>query len=240
VTEVYLVVRKAADFNPTYNRHINLQSMMNATRTQTLGEEIANALSHGIACAISILALVLLIRSGQALSTTRLVAAIVFGATMILLYLASTLYHALPQGKTKRVFLILDHGAIYIFIAGSYTPFALGPLAGAWGWTIFGIIWGLAVLGVTFKALGLLARPWISNSFYLAMGWLVLIAVVPLTERMATQGLIFLVSGGLAYTAGILFFSLDSRYKYAHAIWHSFVVLGSGFHILAALDSMVS
>ncbi|MEI8403402.1 MAG: hemolysin III family protein, partial [Alcaligenaceae bacterium] len=110
------------------------------------------------------------------------------------------------------------------------------PLSGGWGWTIFGLIWGLAVLGVSFKALGLLNRPWLSNSFYLAMGWLVVIAVIPLTQRMAPQGLMLLVGGGLAYTAGILFFSLDSRWKYAHTIWHGFVVVGSGCHLFAALN----
>lgn len=207
-----------------------------ATRAQGLGEEIANSVSHGLACAVSIFALVLLVKTTAMQSTTTLVAATVFGATMILLYLVSTLYHALPSGKAKRVFLILDHSAIYLFIAGSYTPFALGPLEGGWGWTIFGLIWGLALFGVSFKALGLLNRPWVSNSFYLAMGWLVVIAVVPLTQRVAPQGLILLLSGGLAYTLGIVFFSLDSRWKYAHTIWHGFVVAGSGCHLLAALN----
>ncbi|MEI8403105.1 MAG: hemolysin III family protein [Alcaligenaceae bacterium] len=212
-----------------------VQSSVPAGRSQGFGEEIANSVSHGLACAVSIFALVLLVKTSATRSTTSLVAATVFGATMILLYLVSTLYHALPHGKAKRIFLILDHSAIYLFIAGSYTPFALGPLSGGWGWTIFGLIWGLAVLGVSFKALGLLNRPWLSNSFYLAMGWLVVIAVIPLTQRMAPQGLVLLVSGGLAYTAGILFFSLDSRWRYAHTIWHGFVVAGSGCHLFAAL-----
>ena len=208
-------------------------------RSQGFGEEIANSVSHGLACALSVFALVLLVKTSVVHSTVTLVAAIVFGVTMVLLYLVSTLYHALPQGKAKRIFMVLDHSAIYLFIAGSYTPFALGPLAGGWGWTIFGLIWGLALLGVSFKALGLLNRPWLSNSFYLAMGWLVVIAVVPLTQRVAPLGLILLISGGLAYTLGIVFISLDSRWKYAHTIWHGFVVAGSGCQFVAALNYAV-
>jgi hemolysin III len=166
----------------------------------------------------------------------NIVGASVFAATMVLLYLISTLYHALPAGRAKRVFMRLDHGAIYVFIAGSYTPFALGVLGGPWGWTLFGLVWSFAVLGVTLKAVDRLSHPWLSTGLYLVMGWLVLIAVVPLVERVPPPGVALLVAGGLAYTAGVVFFILDSRFRYAHAVWHGFVVAGSGFHYFAVLN----
>ncbi|MPZ45863.1 MAG: hemolysin III family protein [Betaproteobacteria bacterium] len=159
----------------------------------------------------------------------------VFAATMILLYLISTLYHSLPAGRAKRVLMKLDHGAIYVFIAGSYTPFTLGVLSGAWGWTLFGLVWALAAFGVTLKACNRLAHPWISTGLYLVMGWLVLIAAIPLFERVPLPGVQLLVAGGIAYTAGVVFFVLDSRLRYAHAIWHGFVVAGTGFHVFAVL-----
>jgi hemolysin III len=159
----------------------------------------------------------------------------VFVGTMVLLYLASTLYHALPAGRAKRVFMKLDHGAIYLFIAGSYTPFSLGVLGGGWGWTLFGLVWAMALAGVMLKAFDRLSHPWLSTGLYLAMGWLVLIAAVPLLDRVAAQGVTLLVAGGLAYTAGVLFFAMDSRWRYAHAVWHGFVVLGSACHFFAVL-----
>jgi hemolysin III len=142
----------------------------------------------------------------------------------------------LPPGRAKHVFLKLDHGAIYVFIAGSYTPFTLGVLGGAWGWTLFGLVWSLAVLGVTLKAFDRLSHPWLSTGLYLIMGWLVLIAFVPLVERVPQPGVALLVAGGLAYTAGIVFFMLDSRLRYAHAVWHGFVVAGTAFHFFAVLS----
>ena len=155
---------------------------------------------------------------------------------MVLLYLTSTLYHALPPGRAKRVFLKLDHGAIYIFIAGSYTPFTLGVLGGPWGWTLFGLVWSFAVIGVTLKAFDWMAHPWLSTGLYLVMGWLVLIAAVPLVEHVPAPGVALLLAGGLAYTAGVVFFVLDSRWRYAHAVWHSFVIAGTGCHFIAVLS----
>jgi hemolysin III len=145
------------------------------------------------------------------------------------------LYHALPPGRAKRVFLQLDYCAIFLFIAGSYTPFALGALQGAWGWTLFGLVWALAAVGVVLKSTQRLSHPWASTGLYLAMGWLVLIAAVPLVERVPVQGLIWLVAGGLAYTVGVVFFVLDARVKYAHTVWHLFVVAGTGCHTFAVL-----
>jgi len=204
-------------------------------RPQSLGEEIANSVSHGVALLAAIVAVPFLIASARHLGAASLIGAAVFAATMVLLYLTSTLYHALPAGRAKRVFLKLDHGAIYLFIAGSYTPFALGALGGAWGWTLFGLVWSLAVLGVTLKAFDRLSHPWLSTGLYLAMGWLVLIAAVPLVERLPEPGLTLLVAGGLAYTAGVVFFMLDSQLRYAHAVWHGFVMAGTGCHFFAVL-----
>jgi hemolysin III len=168
--------------------------------------------------------------------TANAVGLIVFAATMVLLYLASTLYHALPAGRAKRVFMRLDHGAIYLFIAGSYTPFALGALSGPYGWTLFAAVWTMAALGIALKAFDRLSHPWLSTGLYLAMGWLVLFAVVPLVERVPAPGITLLVAGGLAYTLGVAFFMLDSRVRYAHAVWHGFVMTGTGFHFVAVLN----
>ncbi|MBX9961034.1 MAG: hemolysin III family protein [Burkholderiaceae bacterium] len=209
---------------------------MTEERPQTLGEEIANSVSHGVALLAALVGAPFLLVSASQLSVTNIVGAAVFAATMVLLYFTSTLYHALPAGRAKRVFLKLDHGAIYLFIAGSYTPFALGALGGPWGWTLFGLVWAMAALGITLKAFDRLSHPWLSTGLYLAMGWIVLIAAVPLVERVATPGLVLLVAGGLAYTVGVVFFLLDSKMKYAHAVWHAFVATGTGLHFFAVLD----
>ena len=204
-------------------------------RPQSLGEEIANSVSHGAAFLAALVAVPFLIATAHHFGTANVVGASVFAGTMVLLYLTSTLYHALPAGRAKRVFLKLDHGAIYLFIAGSYTPFALGALGGPWGWTLFGLAWSLAAVGVALKAIDRLSHPWLSTGLYLVMGWLVLIAAVPLVERIPLPGITLLVAGGLAYTAGVVFFMLDSRFRYAHAVWHAFVIAGTACHFFAVL-----
>jgi hemolysin III len=163
------------------------------------------------------------------------VGACVFSVTMMLLYLSSCLYHALPAGRAKAVFNKLDHVAIYIFIAGSYTPFALGALRGGWGWTLFGLVWGCALLGVLLKSFNFLRHPGWSTGLYIAMGWLVLIAAGPLVERVSFNGLVLLVAGGVSYTIGALFFLFDSKWPFAHFVWHLFVIGGSTCHFFAAL-----
>ncbi len=168
-------------------------------------------------------------------SSASFVGTIVFATTMVLLYLVSTLYHAVPVGRAKRIFQKLDHSAIYLFIAGSYTPFTLGVLGGAWGWSLFGLVWSLAATGIALKAFDRLSHPWLSTGLYLAMGWLVIIAAVPLFERVPLPGVLWLVAGGLAYTVGVVFFVLDSRLRYSHAVWHGFVALGTGSHFVAVL-----
>ncbi len=205
-------------------------------RPQSLGEEIANSASHGMALLAAIVAVPFLIAAARRFGVSSVVGASVFATTMVFLYLTSTLYHALPPGRAKRVFMRLDHGAIYIFIAGSYTPFALGVLGGPWGWTLFGLVWSIAAVGVTLKAFNRLSHPVLSTGLYLAMGWLVLIAVVPLVERVPLAGIALLAAGGLAYTAGVVFFALDSRVRYAHAIWHGFVIVGTACHFFAVLS----
>jgi hemolysin III len=208
--------------------------MMNE-RAQTLGEEIANSVSHGVGLVAAIAAAPVLIAGAWHLKSASIVGAAVFASTMVLLYLASMLYNALPTGRAKRVFMKLDHGAIYLFIAGSYTPFALGALNGPWGWALFGVVWSLAAVGVLLKAIDRLSHPWLSTGFYLVMGWLEVIAVPQLVERVPLPGIALLVAGGLAYTAGVVFFLLDSRWRYAHAVWHGFVMFGTGFHFFAVL-----
>ena len=159
----------------------------------------------------------------------------VFSASMILLYLASALYHAWPIGKAKRCFRIIEHSAIFILIAGTYTPLTLGILRGALGWTLFGVIWGLAIAGVVLKAFYKTAHPILSTCLYLLMGWLLVIAVKPLFASMPATGLFLLIAGGLSYTVGVAFFATDSRVPYGHLIWHLFVIAGTTCHFFLIL-----
>ncbi len=206
-------------------------------RHQTRGEEVANSVSHGMALLAAVAAVpVLVVTSARHGTTINIVGSCVFAATMLMVYAASALYHAIPHGAPKRFFRKLDQGAIFLFIAGSYTPFLLGPLEGPWGWTLFGLVWGLAAVGVTLKALDRMAHPFLSTGLYLGMGWLVVIAAEPLFTSVATPGLILLAAGGLAYTVGVVFFALDSRLRYAHFVWHLFVVAGTACHFFAVLD----
>ena len=204
-------------------------------RPQSLGEEIANSVSHAVGLLAAVVAIPVLVlsavRRGDA---AGIVGASVFAATMVLLYLTSTLYHALPRNRAKRVFRVLDHGAIFLLIAGTYTPFTLGVLRGTWGWTLFGLVWGLAAAGVVLKAVGGVRYPILSTCLYLGMGWLVLIAVRPLWLRMPPSGLLWLLAGGLAYTAGVAFFAAE-RIRYSHFVWHLFVLAGTACHFLAVL-----
>ncbi|MES2531381.1 MAG: hemolysin III family protein [Pseudomonadota bacterium] len=205
-------------------------------RIQTLGEEIANAISHGLGLALAIASLPILVYSaavhGQA---ANVVGACLFAGTAIVLYLVSTLYHALPAGRAKLLLNRLDHAAIYLFIAGSYMPFLLGVLRGPWGWALFAVVTSAAIVGVGAKLLDRLRHPLWSTGLYVAMGWVALVAAVPLYERMSPAGLGWLVAGGLAYTAGAVVFLLDSRLRYAHFVWHLFVLGGSTCHFFAAL-----
>jgi hemolysin III len=211
--------------------------MVAEERPQTLGEEIANSLSHGFGFLAAVVAVpFLLLATARHGSAANVVGASVFAATMVILYFTSTLYHALPPRRAKEILRRMDHGAIYLFIAGSYTPFTLGVLQGPWGWTLFGLVWGIAAIGVTLKAIDRIAHPWVSTGLYLAMGWMALVAIVPLVERVPVAGLAWIAAGGLAYTAGVVFFALDSRVRYAHFLWHLFVIGGTACHYVAVLD----
>ena len=161
-----------------------------------------------------------------------MVGASIFAGTVLVLYLASTLYHALPKNNAKRVFQVIDHSAIFLLIAGTYTPFTLGVLRGAWGWTLFVAVWGLAVLGVTMKAVAGIRWPRLSTTLYIAMGWLAIIAIRPLWVRVPLAGWLWLIAGGVAYTAGITFYAAD-RMRYGHFVWHMFVLIGTVCHFFA-------
>ena len=203
-------------------------------RGQSLGEEIANSISHGTGFLAALIAFPVLVLGAARHGPAAVIGAAAFAATTLLLYLTSTLYHALAPNRAKHVFQILDHGAIYLLIAGTYTPFTLGVLRGPWGWTLFGLIWALAVAGVVLKSVGGVGHPRLSTGLYIAMGWLILAAAKPLWHAMPAWGLFWLAAGGLAYTAGVAFYAAD-RMRYAHFLWHLFVLAGTGCHFIAVL-----
>jgi hemolysin III len=203
--------------------------------TPSPGEEIANSVSHGVGLLAAVGATpVLLLSAVRHGGAARIAGASVFAAAMILLYLTSTLYHALPRNRAKRVFQILDHAAIFLMIAGTYTPFTLGVLRGTLGWTLFGLIWALALAGVVLTAAGGVRYPKLSTSLYLAMGWLIVIAAKPLWLHMPSEGLSWLLAGGIAYTVGVVFYAAK-RVRYCHFVWHLFVIAGTGCHFIAVL-----
>lgn len=209
---------------------------MMTDRPQTLGEEIANSLTHGLGLVASIAALpVLVIAAARRGDASQVTGGALFGASLVLLYLASTLYHALPGDRVKRLLRVADHSAIYLLIAGTYTPFTLGVLRGPWGWTLFGIVWALALLGILAKCTVGFRYPRLSTALYVVMGWLVVVAARPLATELAPAGLAWLIAGGLCYTGGVAFFVTDGRLRYGHAIWHLFVVAGSACHFVAVL-----
>lgn len=204
-------------------------------REQSPGEEIANSISHGVGTLVALVAAVgLMMTVVQRDSAVGIVGASVFATTMVLVYLTSTLYHALSRNRAKRVFQILDHSAIFLLIAGTYTPFTLGVLRGAWGWTLLALVWSLAVIGVVLTAVSRLRYPTLSTLVYLVMGWLFALGVKPLWTHMAPWGLFWLGAGGVAYTGGIVFFAAD-RVRFGHLIWHLFVIAGTACHYIAVL-----
>jgi hemolysin III len=208
-------------------------------RQYTLGEEIVNAVIHGVGVVLSIVALVVLV-SLAALRGTALhvVSVAVYGATLVILYLASTLYHSLSGTRARRVFRVIDHASIYLLIAGTYTPFTLVTLRGPWGWWIFGIVWAIALAGVTLEGFWGDRPKWVSAAVFLAMGWIIVFAIKPLLAALPPLGMQLLVAGGLAYTLGVIFYVLK-RIPYMHAVWHLFVIAGSAFHFLAVLFAVL-
>jgi hemolysin III len=204
-------------------------------RAQSLGEEIANSVSHGVgALAAAVAAPFLIVSAVRRGDGLGIVASSIFATTMLLLYLMSTLYHSLARGRAKRVFQILDHCAIFLLIAGTYTPFTLGALRGTWGWTLLGLVWGIAIAGIVLKAVCGVRYPALSIALYLGMGWLIVIAAKPLWTHLPMPGLLWLVAGGVAYTAGVGFLAAE-RVRYGHFVWHLFVLTGTACHFVAVL-----
>jgi len=204
-------------------------------RRPSTGEEIANSISHGIGLVLAIIATpILVIAALRYGSAWNMVGVSVFAASMVMLYLASTLYHATRDDRAKRVFRMMDHGAIFLLIAGTYTPFTLGVLRGPWGWTLFGIIWALAAVGLTMKIFLGARYSWLSVVLYLVMGWLVVIAAPTVVQRMPLSGLAWIAAGGIAYTSGVGFYAAH-RVRYAHFAWHLFVLAGTICHFFAVL-----
>lgn len=205
-------------------------------REQTRAEELANSLSHGLGFMAALVGIPFLLaavaRRGDLLDT---IGALVFSASVVALYFSSTVYHGLRNGKAKRAFRVVEHSAIYLLIAGTYTPFTLGVLRGPWGWTLLGAVWTFAAVGVALKASNKASHPVLSTGLYLLMGWLIVVAAGPLMAGLSAPALLLLVAGGLAYTVGVLFYALDSRFPFGHLVWHAFVMTGTTCHYFAVL-----
>jgi hemolysin III len=212
---------------------MQMNSPAPSERPQSTAEEIANSLSHGMGFVLAIAGAPILIAAAARRGTlSDVIAVSVFAAAMVLMYLSSTIYHALPHGRAKHAFHVLDHAAIYLLIAGTYTPFTLGVLQGGWGWTLFGLVWGLAAFGVLVKVFAGIRWHGISTAVYVGMGWLVLIAAKPLWESLPLAGLAWLLAGGIAYTAGVYFY-VKKTLRFGHLVWHLFVVAGTSCHFVA-------
>jgi hemolysin III len=204
-------------------------------RRPSLGEEIANSISHGIGLVLALIATPILIVAALRYGNTwNMIGVSVFAASMVTLYLSSTLYHALTHDRAKQIFRMFDHCAIFLLIAGTYTPFTLGVLRGPWGWTLLGLIWTLAAIGLTMKMVLRARYSWLSVILYLVMGWLVVIAAPQILRVMPLSGLLWLAAGGIAYTAGVGFYAAH-RVRYAHFAWHLFVIAGTVCHFFAVL-----
>ena len=209
-------------------------------RMQSTGEELANSISHGIGLCAALIGAPILLLEARRSSPGFFLGAVIFVVTLSMLYLGSTLYHAWPQTRGKSFLQMLDHSAIFLLIAGTYTPFTLGPLRGFWGATILVLVWALAIFGVTLKATrGPSRHSKLGMTLYLGTGWLALIAIRPITLAIPPTTLFWLVTGGVAYTTGVLFF-VNQRLRYSHFIWHLFVLAGTGCHFLALLSCCAS
>jgi hemolysin III len=201
----------------------------------TIGEEIANSITHGLGAIFSVAGLSVLVTLAAIYGDAyRVVSFSIYGATMIIMYLASTFYHSFTHRKVKAFFRVFDHSAIFLLIAGTYTPFTLVTLRGVWGWTLFGLIWGFAVAGILVTVFLMHTLKWVAILIYVIMGWLVVIALKPMIANLPFVGLMWLVAGGLFYTGGIIFYVWDEL-PYNHAIWHIFVLLGTVSHFFCIL-----
>ncbi|NND72641.1 MAG: hemolysin III family protein [Rhodothermales bacterium] len=201
-------------------------------RPQSISEEIANSISHGAGLVLAIIAAPFLISTAISHGLMPAVGAGVFIGSAILLYLSSLVYHALPRTKLKSIFQIVDHTAIYVLIAGTYTPFTMGVLNGTFGWTMLGVVWSMALAGIIFKLATGIKYPKTSVAIYLLMGWTIILAIKPMLALMPFAGLIWIAAGGFFYTVGVIFFAMD-QIKYFHFIWHLFVLAGTACHFVA-------
>lgn len=208
---------------------------------QSLGEELANSISHGLGLVAALVGTpILMMTAWRGNDRFFFYGTAVFASAMLLVYFGSTLYHACPRGALKSFFQVIDHSAIFLLIAGTYTPFTLGPLRGPWGWSILALVWALAIFGVVLKSVsGTERRKGLSLTLYLGMGWLILVAFRPLIANVPLTGLAWLVGGGVAYTAGVFFF-VSKRRRYTHFVWHLFVLLGTVCHFLAIYSCMAT
>lgn len=196
----------------------------------TFGEELAHAITHGLGAVLAIVGTVILVVRAALYGTTwHVIACSIFGATLVMMYFASTLYHSIPLPKAKRVLRVIDHSLIFFLIAGTYTPFTLVTLRGPWGWSLFGFTWGLAAIGVGLKIFTTGRYEKISLAVYLMMGWCAVVAIKPLIEALEPGGLAMLAAGGITYSGGVAFYTWE-RLRYHHAIWHLFVLGGSVLH----------
>ncbi len=212
-----------------------VKSGADITKRYSLGEEIFNSVTHGVGSLLSIAGTAVLIVLAAIYSDAwGVVSSAIYGGSLIILYTMSTLYHAITNNKAKKFFRIMDHDTIFFLIAGTYTPITLIPLRGGLGWTLFGIVWGAAVLGIVMNSINLEKFRKPSIVCYIAMGWVVIIAIKPMLESCSPLSLWFLLIGGICYTGGIIFYALKSK-KYFHSIWHIFTVAGSVFHYFSIL-----
>jgi hemolysin III len=208
---------------------------MAATHIFSKKEELANSITHGVGALLSISALVILIVfSFHYGNVWHIVSFTIFGVTMVILYMSSTLLHSFPEGKAKDIFEIFDHSSIYFFIAGTYTPFLLVVIKGTLGWTLFGIVWGLAIAGTVFKCFFVKKYLFSSTALYVVMGWLIVFAWRPLVNNLSPQGMTYLIIGGALYTIGAIFY-VWRGFKYHHAVWHVFVLAASVAHFFCVL-----
>lgn len=215
--------------------NLKTESAHRGERSLSFGEEVANSVSHGLGLVLAIAAVPILVVAAMRVGKASFIVGVsVFAASMVMLYLASTLYHSITNEGAKRVARLFDHSAIFLLIAGTYTPFTLGVLRGPWGWTLLGIVWSLAAIGLTLKVVVGTRHSWISMALYLAMGWLAVIAIKPMLMYVPLPGIILIVAGGLAYTGGLGFLAAR-RMPYSHFIWHLFVIAGTTCHFFAVL-----
>lgn len=208
-------------------------------RRYTLGEEIFNSVSHGAGSLLSVAGTVVLIAlSAIYADAWAVVSACIYGGSLIILYTMSTLYHAISNPKAKAFFRIMDHNTIFFLIAGTYTPFTLVTLRGTVGWILFGVVWGAAIIGIILNSIDLERFKKISLVCYILMGWVIIFAIKPMTENLSTASLVFLLTGGIFYTVGIIFYVIK-KIKYFHSVWHLFTVAGSIFHYFSVLTAIV-